>query len=120
MKRTLKFRIWSPTNETCAIVNLEELASLAPFPSPEQVDQFTGLKDKFNQEIYEGDILHCSDATKDFFHQPVEFSIRGSVMGDEIDDAGYLQIPHNCEVVGNLRQSPELCEEEEILTACSV
>lgn len=112
MKQPLKFRIWGPQNATCQVVTLEELAELEAIPSPAQVDQFTGMLDKYNQEIYVGDILRCRDYYGEFYHQPVDFSIRGSIAGDETDDVGYLQIPHNREVVGNMRQTPELCQDE--------
>lgn len=113
MKQPLKFRVWEPQNEACQVVTLEELFGLEFIPSPEQVDQFTGLQDKFNQEIYTGDILLCRDEEGEYYHQPVEFFIRGSFDGEEADYAGYLQVPHNREVVGNIRQTPELCNEKE-------
>jgi len=113
MKLTLKFRVWGDSESTCQVVDINGLAQLDPAPCPEQVEQFTGLLDKYNQEIYTGDILRCRDEYGDFYHQPVEFSIRWSLGGAESDDAGFLLIPHNREVVGNMRQTPELCQEEE-------
>jgi hypothetical protein len=110
MRNTLKFRVWSFDNETCQVLQLDELAQVNPPPLPDQIDQFTGLLDKYNQEIYSGDILLCHDGDGDYFHHPVEYTVR-SVPGEELDDIGYLQIPHNREVVGNLRQSFELQEE---------
>jgi hypothetical protein len=111
MKQPLKFRVWEPQNESYQIVTLEELLTLESAPSHDQVDQFTGLQDKFNQEIYNGDILLCRDDEGDYSHQPVEFFIRTSFDGEEADYAGYLQIPHNREVVGNIRETPELRQE---------
>lgn len=77
MKQTLKFRIWGPQNATCQVVTLEELAELEDIPTPGQVEQFTGVLDKYNQEIYVGDILRCRDFEGAFYYQQVEFSHSG-------------------------------------------
>lgn len=86
--------------------------------------QFTGLKDKYGKEIYEGDILRFFSQRKHGFQEdgksitlsPVEFGefyakddtlykfIGGHIDGSSI----HYKLPHGLEIIGNIYQNPEL------------
>src|SRR5690606_22780185 len=79
------------------------------------IQQYTGLKDKNDKEIYEGDILLGR-----FILDEVEDHIFLSLTEDEketqsivfvVDDIFYPytnQIPEDLEVIGNIYENPEL------------
>jgi len=75
------------------------------------IQQFTGLLDKNNKDIYEGDILKCIghdgwfDSIGYYYNMEVKFKLIPS--GDS-DIAGYIHIPQNREIIGNIFENPEL------------
>lgn len=99
---------------------------------PRSVGQYTGLSDKKNVEIYEGDIMKrkashivdmlckkCGNAIspleKDYIHDVIVFD-EGSFKGQfDIKRAGYFDTisvyPLDlCEVIGNVYENPELLD----------
>lgn len=84
------------------------------------VEQYTGLKDKFGKEIYEGDIVkarwrrakHARLDTKG----EIKFNDGWFYVDDDPDGQDRLGVPiHNCysvEVVGNIHENPEILEDE--------
>lgn len=75
------------------------------------IQQFTGLKDDKNKDIYEGDILRVEsydgwfDKEPNYYNLLVEYRISPS--GDS-DLSGFLYIPKFREVIGNIYENPEL------------
>lgn len=83
-----------------------------------RVMQYTGLKDKNGEEIYEGDILECHHKTKGnvFFHDgsyglssdQCEFDLDDIQSYDSLNQ--YLIEDNNLIVIGNIHENPELLE----------
>ncbi len=75
--------------------------------------QYTGLKDTYEKEIYEGDILFESFGEK---HHKVVFengSFRAEFKGDFEEYSLDLidVVAQGCEVIGNIYENPELMED---------
>ncbi len=111
--REIKFRFYSkelqkyvPFNE----LDMQETNDIVSGKSHELndiiVEQYTGLKDKNGTEIYEGDILEEFD-TSDLYM--VEFG-RGCFLGKTLEDnyEDLYCVYHNCTVIGNIHENPEL------------
>lgn len=124
--------IWRSKNETAVTFKalLEE----------DVVMQYTGLKDKHGDEIYEGDVIQherksrpYSDKAKialvkcivqwldgkssgDNLTNPSSFNQNPSFIGKPIGDHKSNQWSydwsefHDCEVIGNIYENPELCQ----------
>lgn len=87
----------------------------------ETVGQFTGLLDKNDKEIYEGDVIKMSTTTygDEIFRIGYEDSHIGAFClcsADEEDTSRFVSIfgrnfgyePFYCEVIGNIHDNPEL------------
>ena len=76
--------------------------------------QYTGLKDKMGEEIFEGDIVNVisiSDGVK----QGVITFTRGCFWIDyQVGNSDLLYVPLKVEVIGNIYENPELLEAREI------
>lgn len=120
--REIKFRIWDgnrmyyPKDYVCLtipgrckdrlLVNTGvSLSGFVPLPNefrPEEIMQYTGLKDKEDKEIYEGDIIKWAGEL-----QIITFDITKNR-----SNICYILIPDRCvEVIGNVCENPELLKE---------
>lgn len=68
--------------------------------------QFTGLKDKNEKEIYEGDIIMSAINYKSFGNEVVEWDDSGGYTF--FSDGEYGINPKICKIVGNIYENPEL------------
>ena len=116
--REIKFRVWD-----AEIEEMHDWESLIPSVdmgyllsnNDEEYDeyrimQYTGLKDKYGVEIYEGDIVISQDGTGGLVYKHIvewnEFYKRFEPMGE--DEAHFNR--ESCEIIGNIYENPELLE----------
>lgn len=120
--RLLKFRTWVIEAKRFIKVDsycLGENGSIYPFGiSPQSVvtQQFTGLKDRDGNEIYEGDILELSEKDKLDYYEPychVWYSDSGTYvvsfnhMYSETSCDLYM-VNYTYKIVGNILENEEL------------
>ena len=76
------------------------------------ISQYTGLKDKNDKEIYEGDIVTYQYNGNLILNMKVEWLKGGFYLTDEtIYERPSRWIPGACEIIGNIYENPELLKE---------
>lgn len=119
--KEIKFRAWVEKFKEMYIVKMIDLQKeIAYFDkynyrSFYDIDpmQYTGLKDKNNKEIYEGDILSDGNNEKPYKVIFENGSFRAEFEGDFEEYSFDLIniVAQGCEVVGNIYENPELMKE---------
>lgn len=121
--RTIKFRAWDKKNKVMLadysslgftveimdgdfIVRNGEIATELGGKERFKLMQYTGLKDKYGVEIYEGDILKGDD-----YCGAVYYSNRGTWDCESFLLGG---LNEKSEVIGNIYENPELLKQNEI------
>lgn len=125
MRREIKFRAWvetrafngEPKGFEYLDLYVDNENDFANFP-PENIEQYTGLKDKNGKEIYEGDIVTETIDDGDnkiiqiyevyWDEDMLNFGIRGTKgfnynLHDELWETNASR-----EVIGNIHENPEL------------
>ena len=99
-----------------AIMRIGDFWSLQPV-NPDTVGQFTGLKDCKGQEIFEGDILFVKAEnpywSKFDSKHVVTWCNDGWILNDygtDDPELFHILMNNNCEIIGNVHDSPELLE----------
>lgn len=123
--REIKFRYWDTEGgmiyqESSETFNPDYISAFFQnvyFDS--HVMQYTGLKDKNGQEIYEGDILQTSFEIRDNFESPIPihqsaviFSTKQAAFCTKWNFLDYLIDECDSEVIGNIYETPELLEDK--------
>ena len=109
--------------ETGGVGIVTEQNLFAVVVHPETVGQYTGLKDKNGQRIFEGDILreqrfHFGDIFyiiewgESSFGARLHRNGKTSDIVTAIDDSEYGFSTDNLEIIGNIHDNPELIKEE--------
>ena len=111
MSRELKFRVYIPDHEKLCYFDLVNFDYSDRYLSQHHypVQQYTGLKDKNDKEIYEGDFVqrenpNC-DYTVEYNAEKAAYILRG------IDDEYVYLSDFEVEVIGNAYEPPELVEQ---------
>lgn len=117
MNREIKFRAWHPGSEkmhTCIEVSpfhVGDCDRLRWNKNDVILMQYTGLKDKNDKEIYEGDIveggpyLSKSKTKSHIVYQFNQFKVKDEFIGWEGEGLWYWD---EIEVIGNIYENPEL------------
>ena len=118
--REIKFRAWDKINKE--MINVEsinfqerrvyrDVVSYRDFNDVELM-QYTGLKDEYDDEIYEGDIvtLHNSRYKVIFDNEGARFVLKDCFF--EIGIPFKNNNNKEMEVIGNIYENPELMEDE--------
>lgn len=127
--REIKFRIWVKDRKEIfevVLINyvskkvtyiLEKIGHLLSIRDAKFNDiefmQYSGLKDKNNKEIYEGDVLSNGNDEKPYKVIFENGSFRAEFEGDFEEYSFYLIdiVAQHCEIVGNIYENPELLKE---------
>lgn len=122
MQREIKFKAWHKEKQMmCPIIAIglmDNWIELEPSPDSSWVTdltdvillQYTGVKDKNNKEIYDGDIVRFSahyfgDSWNTESTEVIEWY---TCQWNDNLWVGYMDKPEWCEVIGNIHQNSDL------------
>jgi uncharacterized phage protein (TIGR01671 family) len=119
MSREIKFRIWISDTTRFIYFNVLDILTDVREKDRENVQQYTGLKDKNGKEIYEGDIIHYKFDGDSYPKEAVDRILtcsydedEGMYSFDNSDHSYYwAEIKRHCNIIGNIFENPELLEQ---------
>ena len=121
-QREIKFRAWDEKNKMWIIKSLEDLLQWSADGNYQNRDmefvvweQYTGLLDKNGKEIFEGDIVKIAGHTDNdvVIFKDGAFCIEGwtNTLAELMTDWSSNIDPTTIEVIGNIRENPELLKD---------
>ena len=117
MNREIKFRVWFPNHDKMWFTDMFHMKHLIRKENRKDypIMQYTGLKDKFGKEIYEGDILEFYDASYDkWISREVYFDTEMLGFGlRQTNSLFHCQFSSEFELKGNIYENPELLRKED-------
>lgn len=111
MNREIKFRAWDHKQNR---MQSEWIGYLRFGKGRYPIMQFTGLSDKYNVDIYEGDIMAGGNSTEGRYNHVIEWDKTGTrfcarrVHGDVVCPVSMLYIQGK--VIGNIYENPEMLD----------
>ena len=119
MNREIKFRVWFPNHDKMWFTDMFHMKHLIRKENRKDypIMQYTGLKDKFGKEIYEGDIVGSYSSIGvvkygECFINGQEYDCWGFYLDDE--DKELLRYSEqkysDYKIIGNIYESPKLLE----------
>jgi len=127
--REVKFRVWDKFSkrmghvdrihlddkELSYITKSKDVVVYRDYKNECVLMQYTGLKDKNDKEIYEGDIVEYEDEVNgvwaEYFGIPIIYSNEYAMFCFKDDEGNLLNIYRNLKVIGNIYEDKELLEE---------
>ena len=110
MSREIKFRFWDK----------EEKRFVDLYRADPRMQQYTGMKDKNDRDIFEGDIIkyHDEDEEEPFLYEVI-WGDTGFIL-KEIDGCSWEDFFYQSylEVIGNIYENPELLEQQSYKVIC--
>lgn len=102
MQREIKFRVWSKSRKMTRAFTINELLS---YYSGEASDfyidddsiylQYTGIKDRHDKEIYEGDIILCGSIKDEVKYINGSYVVGEYLLAEIIYFDGYMKVIGN-------------------------
>lgn len=110
MGRIIKFRAWRTDRKTYTTsgIYFSNTSMEIEFIDGLIVEQFTGLKDKNGQDIYEGDIFYCNNVNYVLKYEILGGAYTVHNIKDDTDERFLHHCNHQIEVIGNIHEKPEL------------
>ena len=107
--REIKFRRWDINARKWLKSFNTNLLDIHEF-NLAKIKQYTGLKDKNNKEIYEGDIFHIGSKKILYVVEWIDCGLKGR----QIKNKSWIGLDYwkdDIEVIGNIYENPELLKE---------
>ena len=119
MKREIKFRAWNDnTQKWIEKIQLHsdsgKLVGINHAYKNIHVMQYTGLKDRGGNEIYEDDIIRVigNDAYRPYYHEAIQVVYSDRFAEFKCAAANslshYVTLGYNFEIIGNIHENPKL------------
>jgi hypothetical protein len=104
--REIKFRVWDKqTNNWQIAVDYQLIKRHSEDQNRYVIMQYAGLKDKHGKEIYEGDLLKCSDGTGKDWVTHIQFD-------EEMGCWHRFRDYQMGEVIGNIYETPQFLSKD--------